>query len=179
MERDVRCGAEPQAAAKPSTISHRHSSPHLHMGSNRNRVKKVFAPSPAAPNNNAVDDSTDNLVDELLTELNSRDETVQRESATVLEEIQTRQQSEAAQAAALDKTGSKNRFKARQVRLGHHTCSSTMTSLSSRQGKMQLSLTYNRPSTPWRMRSWSGKPRTRSARLVGYAMSSGLRCMRY
>ena len=146
------------------------------MGSKKNRVKKVFAPSPAAPNNNnnnTIDDNDadDNLVDDLLTELNSRDQTVQRESATVLEEIQTRQQSDAAQAAASDKAGSKNRFKARQVRLSHRTCSSTMTSLSSRQGKPQLSLMYNHPSTPRRMQSLSEKPRTRSVRLVGYAMS--------
>ena len=86
------------------------------MGSKKNRVKKAFASSPAAPINNAIDDNTNNLVDDLLTELNSRNETVQRESATVLEEIQTRQQSQAAQTAALDKAGSKNRFKARQVR---------------------------------------------------------------
>lgn len=92
------------------------------MGSKKNRVKKVFAPSPATPNNNATDDhTTDDLVDDLLTELNSRDPTVQRESATVLEEIQTRQQSQAAQEAAPDKAGSKNRFKARQVRLGSST----------------------------------------------------------
>lgn len=87
------------------------------MGSKKNKVKKVFAPSPSAPNDNAIDDNANNnLVDDLLTELNSRDETAtaQRESATVLEEIQTRQQSEAAPTAAPDKTGSKNRFKARQ-----------------------------------------------------------------
>ncbi len=160
---------QPQSHHSRFPIS-RHSS-HPHMGSKKNKVKKVFTPSPAAPNNNAIDDNTDNLVDELLTELDSRDETVQRESATVLDEIQTRQQSEAAQAAAPDKTGGKNRFKARQVRLGHRTYSSRVTSLSSRQGKPQLSLTYNHPSTPRRMRSWSEKPRTRSARLIGYAMS--------
>jgi hypothetical protein len=122
------------------------------MGSKRKKVKKVFAP-PAFSNNNAIDDNTDNLVDDLLTELNSRNETVQRESATVLEEIQTRQQSQAEQAAAPDKAGGKNRFKARQVRLGHHTCSSRVTSLSSRQGKPQLSLTNNHPSTPRLMQS--------------------------
>lgn len=142
------------------------------MGSRKNKVKKAFTPSPAAPNNNAIDDNApDTLVDDLLTELNSRDSTVQRESATVLEEIQTRQQSEAAQAAVLDKAGSKNKFKARQVRLGHRTCSSRVTSLSSRQGKPQLLLTCNHPSTPLRMRSWSERPRMRSARLIGYAMN--------
>ena len=157
-----------RATAKPSTVSHHH---HPHMGSKKNRVKKVFTPSPAAPINNAIDDNTDDLVDELLTELDSRDETVQRESATVLEEIQTRQQYQAAQAAASDKSGSKNRFKARQVRLSHHTYSSRVTSLSSRQGKPQLLLICNHPSTPRRMRSWSEKPRMRSARSIGYAMS--------
>lgn len=149
-----------------------HSSPprHPHMGS-KNKVKKAFTPSPSAPNNNAIDDNADTLVDDLLAELNSRDSTVQRESATVLEEIQTRQQSEAGEADVLDKAGSKNKFKARQVRLGHRTCSSRVTSLSSRQGKPQLLLTRNHPSTPLRMRSWSERPRTRNARLVGYAMN--------
>ena len=149
------------------------TSSHPHMGSKKNKVKKVFAPLPAAPNNNAIDDNNtdDNLVDELLSELNSRDKTVQRESAIVLEEIQTRQQPQAAQEAAPDKPGSKNRFKARQVRLGRHTYSSRVTSLSSRQGKPQLSLIYNHPSTLRRMRSWSEKPKTRSARLIRYAMS--------
>jgi hypothetical protein len=78
----------PQAPAKSSMIPGQGfpiTTPHPHMGSKKNKVKKVFAPSPAAPNN------TDNLVDEHLTELNSRDETVQREFATVQEEIQTRQ----------------------------------------------------------------------------------------
>jgi hypothetical protein len=157
-----------------SRISHRpQATAHPHMGSKKNRVKKVFAPTPTAPTNNAIDAYTDNnnLVDDLLTELNSRDSTVQRESATILEEIQTRQQSEATQAAAPDKTGSKNRFKARQVRLGHRTCSSRVTSLSSRQGKPQLSLMRNHPSTPRQMPSWSEKPRTRSARLIRYATS--------
>jgi len=144
------------------------------MGSKKNRVKKVFAPSPAlTPTYHAIDDDDDdnNLVDELLTGLDSRDKTVQRESATVLEEVQARQQPQIAQAAAPDKAGSKNRFKARQVRSGHRNCSSRVTSLSSRQGKPQLSLICNYPSTRRQMRSWSEKPRTRSARLIGYAMS--------
>ena len=164
---EPRPGEEP-----PQTIHCSHPTPH--MGSKKNRVKKVFAPAPAAPipNNHTIDDNdNDNLVDELLTELYSRNETVHRESATVLEEIQTRQQSEAEQAAALDKAGSKNRFKARQVRSVHHTRSSRVTSLSSRQGKPQLSLICNHPSTPRRMQSWSEKPRMRNARLTGYVMS--------
>jgi len=142
------------------------------MGSKKNRVKKVFASTLTAPNDNAIDDNTNSLVDDLISELDSRDQTVQRESATVLEEIQTRQQSEATQAAGPDKTGSKNKFKARQVRLGYSTLLARgCTSLSSRQGKPQLTLTHNHPSTPRQMRSWSEKPRTRSARSIRYAMS--------
>jgi hypothetical protein len=82
------------------------------MGSKKNKVKKLLAPSPSpTTTNNAIDDD---LMDDLLTALDSRDETVHRESATVLEEIQTKQP--LAQAAPPDKTGSKSRFKARQVR---------------------------------------------------------------
>ncbi|KAH9975168.1 hypothetical protein BJV74DRAFT_863126 [Russula compacta] len=82
------------------------------MGSKKNKLRKVFAPSPP-PTSNAVDDD---LMADLLTELDSRDKTVQQESATVLEEIQT-QQAVQASAPAPDKAGgSKHRFKARQAR---------------------------------------------------------------
>jgi OTU domain-containing protein 6 len=88
------------------------------MGSKKNKVKQAFAPSPAPnDNNNSVYNTNaidDDLVDELLTALDSRDATVRRESATVLEEVQTEQA--AAQAAPPDKAGSKSRFKARQGR---------------------------------------------------------------
>ncbi|KAI0302269.1 hypothetical protein BC826DRAFT_1090005 [Russula brevipes] len=82
------------------------------MGSKKNRVKRALqlAPAPASSPSHAVDDD---LVDDLFTELDSRDKTVRQESATVLEEIQAQQ---AQHAAPPDKGGggSRNRFKARQ-----------------------------------------------------------------
>lgn len=135
------------------------------MGSKKNKIKKVFAPSTPPPSN-AVDDD---LVADLLTELDSRNKTVQQESATVLEEIQTQQ---VVQASAADKAGSsKNRFKARQVRPVHPARSSIVTSLSSRQGKLQRSPDTRRLSTPMLMQSWSGRPRKRSAISTRYATS--------
>jgi hypothetical protein len=129
------------------------------MGSKKNRVKKALAPAPASSPNHAVDDD---LVDDLLTELDSRDKTVRQESATVLEEIQAQQ---AQHAAPPDKGGggSRNRFKARQVRTVHDACSSMVTGLSSRQGKPQCTLNSTHLSTPTPMRSSSAKPRKRSA----------------
>ena len=136
------------------------------MGSKKNKVKQAFAPSPA-PNEYANVD--DDLVDELLTALDSRNDAVRRESAVVLEEVQTKQ--EAARATPPDKAGSKSRFKARQVRPVLYARSSGVTSLSSREGKRPRSLNSKRLSTPMLMRSWSEKPRMRSARLTGYATS--------
>jgi OTU domain-containing protein 6 len=96
------------------------------MGSKKNKVKKVFAPTSPPTNDtnaNVIDNTTTNhhnddhndLVDDLLTQLDSGDQSVRRESATVLEEVRAQQ---TAQAAPPDKAGgnSKARFKARQVR---------------------------------------------------------------
>jgi hypothetical protein len=112
------------------------------MGSKKNRVKKVLLPS-SSPNG-VVDDD---LVDDLLAELDSRNKTVQEESAAVLEGIQAKQ----AIAPEKPNSSSKNRFKERQVRPSHRTRSSMVTSLSSRQGKQRHSLRNNHPSTSKRM----------------------------
>jgi len=136
------------------------------MGSKKNKLKKPFAPSP--PPSNTIDDNA--LVDDLLTELDSRNQSVRQGSATVLEEIRARQ---AAQASPPDKTGSKARFSARQVRQVRNDCSATVTSLSLRQGKLMRSLASRRPSIPMRTRSWSGRPKRRSALSIGYATSWG------
>lgn len=100
--------------------------PPLPMGSKKNKSKNPFSSSPSPTN--VVDDD---LMDDLLTELDSRDKTVREESAAVLDEIET------SQAIIPDnlKSGSKNRFRARQVRPFHHHDSSMVTSLSSRKGK--------------------------------------------
>ena len=135
------------------------------MGSKKNKVKKVFAPSGSPPTTSNDDNA---LVDDLLTELDSRDPSVRQESATVLEEIRVRQ---VAEVSPPDKAGSKARFLARQVRLLRNDCSATVTSLSSRQGKLLHLLTSRPLLIPMPMRSWSGKPKRRSARSIGYATS--------
>jgi hypothetical protein len=113
------------------------------MGSKKNKVKKVLLPSSST--NDAVDND---LVDDLLAELDSRDKTVQEESAAVLEEIQAKQ----AIAPEKPNSSNKNRFKERQVRPSNRTRSSMVTSLSSRQGKQRHSLRGSHPSTSKRMR---------------------------
>jgi hypothetical protein len=130
------------------------------MGSKKNKVKKALSSSPSQ-HNNVVDDD---LINDLLTELDSRKKTVQEESAAVLEEILTAQTD-----AVPDKSGSKNRFRARQVRSFHHNHSSMVTSLSSRQGKPLHSLRSSRPPTPKQMRNWNGRPEKRGAQLTRYA----------
>lgn len=56
----------------------------------------------------------DQLVNDLLAELDSRDQTVQAESATVLNEMQLNKQAD--QIDSSRKQDAKGRFKARQVR---------------------------------------------------------------
>ena len=78
------------------------------MGSKKNKVKKLLAPSPPPNTINAIDD--EGLVEDLFAMLDSQEQTIQQ------------QQQEQALAAgtttdASDKTSSKSRFKARQVRL--------------------------------------------------------------
>jgi len=157
------------------------------MGSKKNKVRKVFAlTSPPTSDANAHtindnptanNDDDEHLVDDLLTQLDSRDQSVRRESATVLGEVRARQ---AAQASPPDKAGGdgngsgsgKVRFKARQVRPRFATPAlATMTCLSLRQGKPQRSLNSSRPSIPTPMRSSSGRPRRRSARSTRCATS--------
>lgn len=56
-------------------------------GGKRDKVKKLFSPPPSAlPEQNAVPD--DELMDDLFAQLDSKDQTVQQESANVLSEMQ-------------------------------------------------------------------------------------------
>ncbi|KAJ3525510.1 hypothetical protein NM688_g8393 [Phlebia brevispora] len=84
-------------------------------GSKRNKVKKLLSPSraltPPAPDN-ALND--DDLMDDLLAQLDSRDKASQTEAATVVSEMQPTQVAEQAEAAP--KQDSKSRHKARQAR---------------------------------------------------------------
>jgi hypothetical protein len=158
------------------------------MGSKKNKIKKVLAPtSPPTSDANAISDNNANananndgsdeqqqqhLMDDLLSELDSRDPSVRRESAVVLEEVRTRQAAEAAPPDKAAGGNSKARFKARQVRLRFATPAlATVTSLSLRQGKPQRLLDSSRPSIPTPMRSSSGRPRRRNVRSTGCATS--------
>lgn len=87
------------------------------MGAKRNKLKKVLSPTPASPPP-AMDDDND-LMDDLMAQLDSRDQNVQAESATVLNDMQVNK------AAATppppptpqnDESKARARYKARQVR---------------------------------------------------------------
>ncbi|KAH8106703.1 hypothetical protein BXZ70DRAFT_1003623 [Cristinia sonorae] len=82
------------------------------MGSKRNKIKKMLSPanSPPPP---SVSPEDDDLMDDLFAQLDSKDQTVQAESATVISEMQLNQ------TVNLDSSGkqdSKARHRARQAR---------------------------------------------------------------
>ncbi|KAI0064626.1 cysteine proteinase [Artomyces pyxidatus] len=82
------------------------------MGSKKNKVKQLFSPPPSETP--TLDPADDELMDDLLAQLDSRDKAVQHESATVLEDMQVNQvvvQDEKAQ-----RTDSKSRYRARQAK---------------------------------------------------------------
>ncbi|KAJ7172523.1 hypothetical protein C8R46DRAFT_1216336 [Mycena filopes] len=76
----------------------------------RTKLKKALDvfPSPPPPEDNS------DLVDDLLAQLDSRDETVKQESANVLNDMQLDKQAD--QLEATSKQDAKSRFKARQAR---------------------------------------------------------------
>lgn len=78
-------------------------------GSKKNKQKKLVSPPQDLPTP-PVDDE---LMDDLFAQLDSRNETVQAESAIVINEVQNRQ---AESAASRPKMDAKARFKARQAR---------------------------------------------------------------
>ncbi|KAI0082718.1 cysteine proteinase [Panus rudis PR-1116 ss-1] len=83
------------------------------MGSKRNKVKKALSPVlPTNPDPEPVPD--DDLMDDLFAQLDSRDKTVQTESANVLQEMNIDQVANDLDAAP--KKDSKARYKARQAR---------------------------------------------------------------
>jgi len=87
----------------------------------RNKNKKVLSPSQSNTPNQppSMPEGDDDLVDDLLAELDSRNQTVQHESAAVLLEMQDNQENtqavgDKAQSAA-KKQDSKSRYESRQV----------------------------------------------------------------
>ncbi|RDB21035.1 OTU domain-containing protein 6B [Hypsizygus marmoreus] len=79
-------------------------------GSKRNKLKKALAPSRVTPEPPVDDD----LMDDLFAQLDSRDQTVQSESAAVINSVQRNQQERMIETH--NKQDAKSRFKARQVR---------------------------------------------------------------
>ena len=74
------------------------------------RSSEVTSPS------NAADEDNEDLMDQLMAELDSKDNTTQAEAATVINEMNVAQSLDAAPAAK-PANDSKARYKARQVRL--------------------------------------------------------------
>lgn len=79
----------------------------------KNKLKKVLNPSPSDAN----DADDDELVDDLIAQLESRDQTVQAESATVLQEVSAQRAASSRQDST--SSSSKARFLARQVGFYH------------------------------------------------------------
>lgn len=77
----------------------------------RNKLKKMLSPPQSSPPDNGVDD--DALMDDLLAQLDSQNEVVKQESATVLQEMQVKQTAD--RLDSVPKKDSQARYKARQV----------------------------------------------------------------
>lgn len=94
-------------------------------GSKRQKVKKLLSPSnsrspPLAGTSQAVEPSppepSDDLVDDLLSQLDSQNQTVQAEAASVLRDVQATELDAANHQGQDKKAGSsRSRFQARQV----------------------------------------------------------------
>lgn len=93
-----------------------HNSPHIPIimaGSKRNKLKKALSPTQSAPSSSPMADDEE-LMNDLMAQLDSRDKTVQSESANVLNDMQINQQTTAAEEAR-KKQDPKSRYQARQV----------------------------------------------------------------
>lgn len=88
-------------------------------GSRKNKIKKFVSSSRNSTPDQAQTEDNDQLVDDLLAELDSRNQTVQQESATVLLEIQEHKENTVQDNARLSKKkqDSKSRHEARQVNI--------------------------------------------------------------
>ncbi|CAA7271740.1 unnamed protein product [Cyclocybe aegerita] len=84
----------------------------LMAGSKKNKAKKVFSRQPTPPP--IMNQDADELMNDLLAQLDSRDETVQAESAQVLNDMNLNEQANAIEKGK--KQDAKSRFQARQAR---------------------------------------------------------------
>jgi OTU domain-containing protein 6 len=89
-------------------------------GSKRQKLKKVLSPVSGRSSNATspppADEEDEDLMDQLMAELDSKDQATQAEAATVLNEI-TETRSHDNSPTAIPTNDSKARYKARQVRL--------------------------------------------------------------
>ncbi|KZP24849.1 cysteine proteinase [Athelia psychrophila] len=83
------------------------------MGSKRNKLKKVLSPSSTSSPPLPEDDA--DLMDDLMTQLDSRDKNVQVESANMLQDMQSNHDMNIAEQAS-QKQDAKSRYQARQAR---------------------------------------------------------------
>ncbi|RDX56848.1 cysteine proteinase [Lentinus brumalis] len=82
------------------------------MAQKKNKLKKMLSPSPPAPVDGTVDD--DALMDDLFAQLDSKNEVVRGESATVLKDMHINEVAQKTEDAP--KKDPKARYKARQAR---------------------------------------------------------------
>lgn len=95
----------------PST---RHT--HSYMaGAKRNRLKKVFSPTQMSSSPPTMPNDDEDLMDDLMAQLDSRDKNVQSESANILSDMQANNNLDLAGRAL--KKDPKSRYQARQVSL--------------------------------------------------------------
>ena len=141
----------------------------------KSKLKKVLSPpQPALPQEDLVDD--DALMDDLLAQLDSKDEVVREETATVLQEMQVNKVAE--ELGSAPKKDSKARFKARQVRpLPRLSRICSFNSRVRRRRQLRL-LIATHPMTPKPTRVWSVKPKKRKPTSNACVMSSDLPCLR-
>ncbi|TFK42624.1 hypothetical protein BDQ12DRAFT_676516 [Crucibulum laeve] len=83
-------------------------------GSKRNKIKKALSPRQPSTPPPILNNEDDELMNDLLAQLDSRNQTVQEQSATVLNEMELNKQ--AARIEAQQKQDARSRFKARQAR---------------------------------------------------------------
>ena len=108
------------------------------MGGKRKKLKDILSPSPSAPPPiPTVED--DELLDDLFSQLDSNDKTVQNVSAEVINDIQLSQLQEKEESQK-QKKDSKTRFLERQVCMFLRASAAQTKTPFSRRGKLQSSL---------------------------------------
>jgi hypothetical protein len=121
------------------------------------KKKKLSAPQVESPPLTMTGTSDDGeLMNDLLAQLDSRDERVQSESATVLNEMQLNKQADQIEPGR--KQDAKGRFKARQVSIIDRSPHESPLSDGGRQERLLLSRRIIRQTIHWQKPDWRRKP---------------------